>query len=105
MGDIRRESFAGARSLRLHQKVSAFIAWRAPDPLCDACVADYLALSRRQVSDASHNVRGDGGFQRFHGRCSGCCTDRMVTMLAANEDLAAPVVQGPQPMTARPVLR
>ena len=71
--------------MRLNQRVSAFLAWRAPEPICEACVADHLALSRRQVSTAAAatTVRSDGRFRRFTGRCSGCCTDRRVTALAA----------------------
>lgn len=91
--------------MSLYRRISDFIAGRAPEQLCDDCVADYLALSRRQVTAAGPQVRADPRFRRFSGRCSGCCTDRMVTMLP---EVAGPFVgtQFPPPRpVARPSLR
>ena len=91
--------------MTLHEKVSGLIAWRAPDPLCDACVADYLALSPRQVAAASHAVRSDRRLRRFHGHCAGCCTDRVVTMLPSDEQIGAEMARERPHLTARPELR
>ena len=79
----RTEFLGGEINMRLYQRVSAFITRRAPEPVCDACVADHLALSPSQVSRASARVRTRDGFRRFAGRCSGCCTDRTVMLVAA----------------------
>jgi hypothetical protein len=53
-------------------------------PLCDACIADRLGLRPEQVSAAGRAGVRDRGFQRFRGRCFGCCTYRTVT--APRED-------------------
>jgi hypothetical protein len=66
--------------MSLRDKVSAFISGRAPKPICDACVADHLALSRRQVAAAGCTVQQGQGFKRLAGRCSGCCANRTVTI-------------------------
>jgi hypothetical protein len=67
----------------LHETIGSLIARRAPQPVCDACLADYLALSRKQVFAASLLVRSDNRFRRFSGVCSGCCTNRKVTTMAS----------------------
>jgi hypothetical protein len=64
----------------LRDEVGLFIARRAPAAVCDACVADHLAVSRRQVTAARNRARDDHDFRRFAGRCSGCCTDCRVTV-------------------------
>ncbi|HEV2817276.1 MAG TPA: hypothetical protein VGW40_08680 [Allosphingosinicella sp.] len=69
--------------MTLPDQVSSFIARRAPEPVCDACVADYLALSRRQVTAARHRARDREEFRRFAGRCAGCCTHCRVTVAVA----------------------
>jgi hypothetical protein len=62
-------------------KIRSLLLGRAPQPLCDACVADHLALDRRHIGAALRS-RLTTGFSRQQGRCSGCCTDRRVTALA-----------------------
>jgi hypothetical protein len=66
--------------MTLKERVWAFVARRGPRPVCDDCVADYLALSRKQVVTAARFKRS-GEVRRFTGRCSGCCTERKVTVL------------------------
>jgi hypothetical protein len=61
------------------EAIGRLVACRAPRPICDACLADHLALSARQVAAAASRLRHDPGFSRFTGRCSGCCTARRVT--------------------------
>ncbi len=56
-----------------------FVAGRVSRPICDDCVADYLALSRRQVVTAARFKRSTE-VRRYTGRCSGCCTERKVTV-------------------------
>jgi hypothetical protein len=68
--------------MTLQEKVRAFVVRRAPRPICDDCLADHLALSRKQVCSAKPVPQEDGRFRRFLGRCSGCCTKRTVTVLA-----------------------
>lgn len=65
--------------MTLQGRVRTFVLKRAPRPVCDECVADHLALSRRQVVTASRFIV-DGEVRRFTGRCSGCCTNRKVTV-------------------------
>jgi hypothetical protein len=68
--------------MTLNEKVRRFVVARAPRPICDDCLADHLALSRRQVSAVQPSLMESGTFQRIVGRCSGCCTHRKVTVLA-----------------------
>ena len=67
--------------MTLQEKVRTFVTRRAPRAICDHCVADHLALSRRQVCSAAPAFREQGAFRRFTGRCSGCCTNRTVTVV------------------------
>jgi hypothetical protein len=66
----------------LQEKIQAFIACRAPQPVCDACVADHLSLQRRQVAAATARILSGDRYRRFSGRCCGCCTTRRVTASA-----------------------
>lgn len=68
--------------MTLQERVQTFVARRAPKPICDECVADYLALSRRQVVAAAFRFKRGAELRRFTGRCSGCCTNRRVNVLA-----------------------
>lgn len=63
--------------------LNALIAKRHPKPVCDSCLGDYLALSRQQVSAAAYHLRVRRIIERSVGRCSGCCSRRTVTGLAA----------------------
>jgi hypothetical protein len=65
----------------LSQQVKTFVAGRAAKPVCDACVADHLALTRRQATAAINRSHRDHRFRRFNGQCSGCCTHRRVSVL------------------------
>ena len=73
----------------LEERVRAFIVWRAAKPTCDACAADYLALTRKQVCAANYRVGRDAAIHRFAGRCSGCCTSRTVTAFLVLEPSGA----------------
>jgi hypothetical protein len=65
--------------MTLGERVRTFVMQRAPRPICDECVADHLALRRKQVSAAGVRIL-PAGFSRYSGRCSGCCTSRVVTV-------------------------
>ena len=73
-------------------QVAALLEARAPRAMCDACLADYLAISKTQVRHASAALAQSGLFPRVAGFCSGCCTTRIVTSGASrtgNEGLVA----------------
>jgi hypothetical protein len=62
------------------EDVAGFIARLAPEPVCDECIAERLALSARQ--SASHSTRelaGARGFTRSKGACSLCDAVKLVT--------------------------
>ncbi len=67
--------------MTLSQQVEAFVAGREAKPICDACVADHLAMTRRQATAALNRSHGDRCLHRFDGRCSGCCTNRRVSVI------------------------
>lgn len=62
--------------MTIQERVQTLVTGRAR-PICDDCVADYLAISRRQVVSATLRSK-QKGVRRFIGRCSGCCTYRRV---------------------------
>jgi hypothetical protein len=68
--------------MTLLQTIGSFVIRRAPRPICDHCIADHLALEPRQASAAGQRLKLDRSFDRFTGKCSGCCTWRKVTVLA-----------------------
>jgi hypothetical protein len=63
------------------EKVLTFVEARGPRAVCDDCIADHLALSRRQVSAAHPSLKRKGSIRRYSGQCSGCCTSRTLTLL------------------------
>lgn len=65
------------------EAVRGLLRQRAARAICDTCVGDYLALSRRQVAAARSGLAHEPGFASFVGRCSGCCTSRLVTIMDA----------------------
>lgn len=67
------------------EAVRRFLWQRMPRAICDACVGDYLSLSRRQVTAARNGIRLSAGLATLTGQCSGCCTTRAVTLLAPTE--------------------
>jgi hypothetical protein len=67
--------------MTVQELVRMFVIGRAPRSICDDCLADHLALNRRQVCAAGFKIKKDDAFRRFTGRCSGCCTERRVTAL------------------------
>ena len=53
--------------------VARFVARLAPEPVCDDCIADRLALSVRQNAiTATRELAGSGGFERAKEPCSLC---------------------------------
>ncbi len=66
--------------MTLLQAVQEFVGSRALKPICDDCIADHLAMSRSQVGAAIRKITGGGELRRLIGRCSGCCTNRTVTV-------------------------
>ncbi|QAY78577.1 hypothetical protein [Sphingosinicella sp. BN140058] len=62
-----------------HQStIESFVAERRLRPICDACVGDYLGLRPEQVAAAANRMARQHALRRFEGRCSGCCTTRIV---------------------------
>jgi len=60
-------------------QVRGLIERLAPEPVCDDCIAERLALSVRQ--HANHKTRelaGQGGFERRKDVCSLCGETKMV---------------------------
>jgi hypothetical protein len=78
---IKAEDLSGAIFVTLSQQVTIFVAGRAAGPVCDACIADHLALTRRQANAAINRSNRDHHLRRFDGQCSGCCTRRRVSVL------------------------
>jgi hypothetical protein len=69
--------------MSIAEQVSAFIGRRALRPICDACIADHLAIRRTQVTTAASKKKTTAGaFLRAAGQCSGCCTRRVVNYRA-----------------------
>lgn len=61
------------------ERVGDFIRGRAPQPVCDDCIAEGLGLSVRQ--HANHKTRelsAAPGFERADGRCSICKATKKV---------------------------
>ena len=77
-------STRGASSMTLQQRVRRFVEARAPRAVCDDCIADHLALSRKQASATHRIVSRQDRAHRYLGQCSGCCTQRKVTVLVRN---------------------
>lgn len=71
---------ARAVSMTLQEKVRIFVTARGQRAVCDDCIADYLALGRRQVSSAHATLKRQGVIQRRSGQCSGCWTARSLTV-------------------------
>ncbi len=65
--------------MRVTAKLQVLIADRAPKAICDACLSDYLAISRARICSAALTLSGGDAYCRFAGQCSGCCTTRTVT--------------------------
>ena len=61
--------------------VSAFLHRRGSRATCDACIGDHVALCVRQVGAAILALRQRAELRRIRGRCSGCCTQRTVSVL------------------------
>jgi hypothetical protein len=66
----------------IERQITQFVSSRSRLPICDACVADHLALQIRQVSSAVRSIDAER-LKRYKGRCSGCCTSRTVMEEAA----------------------
>lgn len=69
--------------MTVKERVRSFVEVRAPRAVCDECIADHLALSRKQVSAAHPILKRQGTVGRYAGQCSGCCTHRKLTVLLA----------------------
>ena len=61
------------------RQAEAILDTRAPEPMCDACLADYLAVTGAQARRAAKALAAAGLARRDAGLCSGCCTHRMVS--------------------------
>ena len=62
--------------------IGTLVAERRRRPICDACVGDYLGLRAEQVAAAAGRMARQQALRRFEGRCSGCCTTRIVVEAA-----------------------
>jgi hypothetical protein len=60
-------------------KVRAFVARLAPEPVCDDCIAERLELPARQhVSRQTRELAGSEGFVRAKRPCSLCGETKLV---------------------------
>ncbi len=75
--------------MRVTVKLEALIAGRAPKAICDACLSDYLAISRARIRSAALTLSNGETYRRFAGQCSSCCTTRTVTRLQSDSGPAA----------------
>ena len=58
--------------------VERFIARLAPEPVCDDCIADRLALTVRQhANHKSRELAGTNGYERRKEACSLCGTVKL----------------------------
>jgi len=76
--------------MQVTAKLEALIAGRAPKAICDACLSDYLAISRARICSAALTLSNGDAYRRFAGQCSGCCTTRTVTRMQGLEDRIRP---------------
>ena len=65
--------------MRYCRQVETILDTRAPDSICDACLADYLAVTGAQARRAAKALAQAGHAQRDPGFCAGCCTHRTVS--------------------------
>ena len=76
-------------------RVVNLIVGRAPDPLCDDCIAEILNLTVRQ--HANHKTRELArqiGFDRRNDTCSLCHREKLVIRAVLDEE---PLVPRPGP--------
>lgn len=69
-------------SLTVFEKIRAFVTRLSPDPVCDDCITQKLALKPRQR--ASHKINelaGSDGFERSKAACSFCEIEKTVIRL------------------------
>lgn len=60
-------------------RVRRLIERLAPEPVCDDCITERLALSVRQhANHKSRELAGQAGFERQLAVCSLCGTEKMV---------------------------
>lgn len=65
--------------MKILDEVARFVARLAPEPVCDPRIAQKLSLDDVALaSDASHELAGSHGFERFKGVCSLCYQSGMV---------------------------
>lgn len=65
--------------MKILDDVVRFVARLAPEPVCDACIAQKLSLDDVALaSHASHELAGSHGFERFKYACSLCDQSGMV---------------------------
>jgi hypothetical protein len=66
-------------------QVRALIERLSPEPVCDDCIAERLALSVRQHANIrTRELAGQGGFERRKDVCSLCGETRMVIRRGAH---------------------
>ena len=73
-------SYSGASVMTLKEKIRGFVEAQGTRSVCDDCVADHLSLTRRQVSAAGPVLQRHGIIRRYSGQCSGCCTNRKLSV-------------------------
>ncbi|WP_375197255.1 hypothetical protein [Sphingobium sp.] len=78
----RRPAWEGrivGQIMKILDEVARFGARLAPEPVCDPCIAQKLSLDDMALaSDASHELAGSHGFERFKGVCRLCDQNGMV---------------------------
>ena len=57
----------------IFQRVSGFIERLSPEPVCDDCIVDRLALTDSDdVANRTRQLAGSGGFEIRRGACALC---------------------------------
>jgi hypothetical protein len=61
------------------ERVYGFLRDRAPDPVCDDCIAKGTGASRETVNPLTHTLGLTRDFDKVRGRCSMCHGAKLVT--------------------------
>jgi len=65
--------------IRSYDQVEALIGRLAPEPICDPCIVERLALnSLHQASQRTRELAGTRGFERLQHACATCGVTRSV---------------------------
>lgn len=60
-------------------RIDALIGRMAPDPVCDECIAERLAIDAETVQRRTHELAGKRGYERKTAPCPLCATVKVTT--------------------------